>query len=162
ADDCYSIADVAVDGSSIGAVAGYTITDVHGGHTIAATFSLNHYDVVASAGAGGSIAPSGSTTLACGSDQAYAITAADCYSIADVTVDGGSVGALAAYTFANVHAGHTIAATFSFNGPYTIYASAGTGGTIAPSGAVSVVCGTDQGFSVLASDCYSIADVAVD
>jgi hypothetical protein len=65
----------------------------------------------------------------------------------DVAVDGSSIGAVTGYTFTNVHGAHTIAATFSLNGPYTIDASAGTGGTIAPSGAVSVACGADQAFT---------------
>src|SRR6185369_1994842 len=163
ADDCYSIADVAVDGSSIGAVASYTFTNVHGGHTIAATFSFNGpYTIDASAGSGGSIAPSGAVSVVCGTDQSFTVTPDDCYSIADVAVDGGSVGAVGSYTFTNVHGGHTIAATFSLNGPYAIDASAGPGGTIVPSGAVSVACGADQAFTVHADDCYSIADVAVD
>jgi hypothetical protein len=41
--------------------------------------------------------------VACGGDQAFAVTTNDCYSIADVAVDGGSVGAVAGYTFTNVH-----------------------------------------------------------
>src|SRR5439155_1486808 len=112
----------------------------------------------ASAGAGGSIDPSGAVSVACGADQAFAVIPSDCYSIADVAVDGGSVGAAGGYTFTNAHGVHTIEATFSLNGPYTIDASAGTGGTIAPSGAVSVACGADQAFAVIPSDCYSIAD----
>jgi hypothetical protein len=161
--DCYSIADVTVDGGSIGAVAGYTFTNVHGTHTIAATFSLNGpYTIAASAGTGGTIAPAGEVFDACGASQEFTITANDCYSIADVAVDGGSIGAVTAYTFTNMHANHTIAATFSLNGPYTIDASAGTGGAILPSGAVSVACGADQAFTVHVDDCYSIADVAVD
>ena len=42
-----------------------------------------------------------------------------------------------------------------------ITASAGTGGAISPSGAVSVTCGTNQTFSITASACYQIADVLV-
>jgi hypothetical protein len=100
--------------------------------------------------------------VACGAEQAFAIAANDCYSIADVVVDGASQGALAGYTFTNVNANHTIAASFSLNGPYTIAASAGTGGTITPTGAASVACGGEQTFAIAAGDCYTLADVVVD
>jgi len=69
--------------------------------------------IVASAGTGGSISPSGSVMVMNSSDQAFTITADPCYMIADVTVDGGSVGAVSSYTFTNVTADHTIQASFS-------------------------------------------------
>src|SRR6185369_3820104 len=161
ADACYSIADVIIDGSSVGAVSGYTFSNVQTAHTIAATFSLDHYGVAASAGSGGSISPSGTTSVACGTDQDYAIAANACYSIADVTVDGSSVGAVSGYTFSNVQTAHTIAATFSLD-HYGIVASAGSGGSISPSGTTSVTCGATQAFAVTANACRSIADVTVD
>ncbi|MFO1303253.1 MAG: hypothetical protein U1F54_05945 [Burkholderiales bacterium] len=45
---------------------------------------------------------------------------------------------------------------------YTITASAGTGGTITPSGAVSVATGTDQAFTITANPTYRISGVLVD
>ncbi len=45
---------------------------------------------------------------------------------------------------------------------YTVAATAGTGGTISPSGLVSASCGTTQSFSITPNDCYEIADVKVD
>jgi predicted phage tail protein len=127
ANACNSIANVTVDGVSQGAIAGYTFTNVQGTHTIAATFSVNGpYTVTASAGSGGSISPSGAVSVACGATQAFSITANSCRSIANVTVDGVSQGAVAGYTFTNVQGTHTIAATFSVNGPYTVTASAGS------------------------------------
>src|SRR5439155_217993 len=109
----------------------------------------------------GSIAPGGAVSVACGASQSFTITADACYSIANVDVDGGSVGAVASYTFTNVQTNHTISASFSLN-VYTITASAGTGGSISPSGAVSVNCGANQAFSIAADACYSIASVLVD
>ena len=55
--------------------------------------------------------------------------------MADVLVDGVSVGAVTSYTFTNVTANHTIAASFAIN-TYTITATAGANGTIEPAGAV--------------------------
>ena len=59
-----------------------------------------------------------------GADQAFTITPDARYHVADVLVDGVSVGAVTSYTFTNVTANHTIAATFAID-TYTITASAG-------------------------------------
>src|SRR5204862_299136 len=127
-DPCYSIADVLVDGVSVGAVGNYMFTNVTANHTIAASFTLNTYTITASAGAGGSISPSGAVPVTCGANQTFTITPNACYSIADVLVDGVSVGAVGTYTFSNVLTTHTIAASFTLN-TKTITASAGAGGS---------------------------------
>ena len=67
--------------------------------------------------------------------------------MADVLVDGVSVGAVTSYTFTNVTANHTIAASFAID-TYTITASAGANGTISPTGAVSVNYGANQTFTI--------------
>jgi hypothetical protein len=82
--------------------------------------------------------------------------------IADVLVDGVSVGPVSTYTFTKVTTDHTIAASFSTLGPFTITATAGPGGSISPSGAVSVNCGGSQTFSITANPGNDIADVKVD
>jgi hypothetical protein len=71
------------------------------------------FTIAASAGEGGSISPSGDLLVAVGSSQSYAITPDTGYEIADVKVDGESVGAVSTYTFDNVAIGHTIEATFA-------------------------------------------------
>ena len=139
----YHIADVLVDGSSVGAVASYTFTNVTASHTIAASFAINTYTITATAGANGSISPSGAATVNYGGSQTFTITANTGYHIADVLVDGSSVGAVASYTFTNVTAGHTIAASFAIN-TYTITATAGANGSISPSGAATVNYGSSQ------------------
>jgi len=111
-DACQSITDVLVDGASVGPVASYTFSNVTANHTIHASFATTIYTITASAGSGGSIAPNGAVAVSCGSDQSFSITADPCFAIADVLVDGVSVGAVASYTFANVQANHTIAASF--------------------------------------------------
>ena len=78
------------------------------------------FTISATAGAGGSISPSGSVFVAEGSDKVFTITPNSGYHIADVQVDGISVGAVSTYTFTDVAANHTISATFQSTG--------GTGG----------------------------------
>lgn len=112
ADDCYDIADVLVDGVSVGAVAGHTFEDVTADHTIAATFAIRTYTIAASAGPGGTISPAGDVTLECGSEQTFAIAADAGFAIAEVLVDGDPVGPVESYTFSDVRSNGTIAATF--------------------------------------------------
>ena len=71
------------------------------------------YTITATAGEGGSITPNGDVSVKEGASQTFAITADNGYEIADVLVDGNSVGAVETYTFDEVKANHTI--TVSFN-----------------------------------------------
>jgi hypothetical protein len=71
------------------------------------------FTISASAGAGGSISPSGSVSVNFSDSQTFNITADTGYHIVDVTVDGSSVGAVSSYSFTNVQAAHTISAMFA-------------------------------------------------
>ena len=108
---CYRVADVLVDGVSVGTPTSYTFTNVTADHSISVSF-VNTYPIAASAAAHGSIAPSGTIQVLCGTSQTYTITADADYHVADVLVDGVSVGAVGSYTFTNVTTAHTIAASF--------------------------------------------------
>jgi hypothetical protein len=157
----YHIADVLVDAVSVGPVASYTFTNVVAPHTIAASFAIDVLTITATAGTGGDISPSGSVPVNYGADQTFAITPATCYAIADVLVDGSSVGAVPSYTFNGVTVAHSIAASFALQ-TFTITASAGPNGSISPSGPQVVDCGTDHTFTVTADPGYHIADVQAD
>ena len=111
----FSVADVLVDGASVGAVTSYTFTNVLADHTIAVSFAATTHTITASADANGSVSPSGAVAVNEGTDQAFTITAVNGYHIADVLVDGVSVGAVGSHTFTNVIADHTISATFAAN-----------------------------------------------
>jgi hypothetical protein len=74
--------------------------------------------ITASAGANGSISPTGAVSVAYGTDRMFTITPNSEYSIASVLVDGSPLSSLSTapftYTFPNVVAnGHTIEATFT-------------------------------------------------
>ena len=71
------------------------------------------YTITAAAGEGGAITPAGEVSVKEGASQTFTITASEGYAIADVLVDGQSVGAVDSYTFENVTANHTIAALFT-------------------------------------------------
>ncbi len=108
----YRVTDVLVDGISIGAINNYTFTNVTSAHTISATFALNRYNITSSTGNYGSISPSGNFTVNSGSSFAYTITPSAKYHIADVLVDGISIGNVTSYQFTNITANHAISASF--------------------------------------------------
>ena len=117
----YTIASVTVDGASVGAVSTYTFTNVVANHTIAATFAATTHTITASAGANGTITPSGTVTVNHGTNQSFTITPATGYRVADVLVDGSSVGAVTSYTFTNVTVNHTISASFAATNPIVMH-----------------------------------------
>ncbi len=70
------------------------------------------YMITASAGPGGSISPSGDIRVVAYRSLTLTVTPEEGYRIADVLVDGKSVGPVSAYTFRNVLAAHRISAVF--------------------------------------------------
>jgi len=161
ADEGYSIDDVAVDDESVGAVSEYTFENVTANHTIEASFVSSAFTITATAGTGGSISPDGEVEVGYGNNQTFTISAGEGYSVDDVVVDGGSVGAVSEYTFENVTANHTIEASFATS-TYIITATAGEGGTIDPEGEVAVGHGGSQTFAISAGEGYSVDDVVAD
>ena len=175
--NCYRIASVLVDDVNVTAtvVAAngvYTFENVIADHNIAATFAISTYNITATAGEGGSItANDGNGNVAnCGENKAFTITANEGYRIASVIVDETEnvteavIAAEGVYTFENVTADHSIAATFELipANTYTITATAGVGGTITPNGEVTVYEGDNKSFSIVANGGYRIASVLVD
>ncbi len=71
------------------------------------------YNIVSTAGEGGTISPRGSVWVAMNTNRTFAITANEGYVIIDVLVDGESVGAVSSYTFEKVTRRHTIEAKFA-------------------------------------------------
>jgi subtilisin family serine protease len=143
ANEGYMITDVLVNGFSIGAVSSHSFTNVRDNHTIHAEFTEDtgvSYTIKASSGKGGSISPTGDISVRQGSSQGFTITPANGYYILDVAVDNVSVGAVSSHTFSNVSADHTIRAAFRQlpDESYTITASAGTNGSISPSGTITL------------------------
>ena len=71
------------------------------------------HTITATAGAGGSISPEGTVKISDQMNRTFTITPNEGYIIADVKVDGKSVGPRETYSFEKVTADHTIEATFS-------------------------------------------------
>jgi GH18 family chitinase/lysophospholipase L1-like esterase len=157
----YHVADVLVDGVSVGAQSSYTFSNVTADHTISVTFAINTYAITASAGANGSISPSGSVSVNYGASRAFTITPATGYHVADVLVDSVSQGAITSYTFSNITAAHTISVTFAVD-TYTIHATAGSHGTISPAGDTVKTYGQSQTYTITPSNGYKVDVIQID
>jgi uncharacterized repeat protein (TIGR02543 family) len=157
----YHVADVKVDGVSVGPVTTYTFNNLNANHTIEVSFAIDQYTLIATAGPNGGIIPSGPMTVDHGGTLTFTITPNPGYRISDVKVDGVSVGSVTTYTFTNVTSAHAIEALFAIN-QHTIMAAAGSNGTITPSGSIAVDDGGSQTFTITPNTGYRILDVEVD
>jgi hypothetical protein len=161
-DSGYHVADVLVDGVSVGTGTTYHFGPLTSDHTISVTFSaLPTFAIVATAGSGGAISPSGTQNITTGFDATFTITPDPGHHIVSVLVDGNPAGAIGSYTFHNVTAAHTISATFAID-TFSIITSAGAGGAISPSGTRIVDWGTTTTFTITPVAGYHIVNVFVD
>jgi hypothetical protein len=124
--------------SAVGAhTVAYRSHDKAGNVETAKTCQVNigsSFTITASAGAHGQISPSGAQTLGAGSSQSFTITPDSGYHVADVLVDGASVGAVTSYTFAGLGADHSIAASFAADPVATATVTWPNGGESMPAG----------------------------
>lgn len=130
-----------------------------GGGTPAGNYTF--FNISASAEAGGSISPSGTTTLVKGDSKTFSITPSSGYKISGVKVDGTSVGAVSSYTFSNITSGHTINVEFASNASVSVGGAAlgdGGSGTLKSGNATKSGYGVTANVSVAAS---YISDVTV-
>jgi len=162
-DECRHIADVKIDGDSVGMRESYCFTNLTGDHTIEAVFATDIHTVTATSEGCGSIDPPGNTNLECGTDQRFTITPEPCCILEDVRVNGKSAGPVTEYTFENVTSDHhRIHAVFAEAPPVTIKTVAGEGGSISPADA-TMECGTgEKCLTITPDECYHIADVTAD
>jgi len=157
----YHVDSVFADGAYVGSMTNYTFTNVQGNHMISAKFAITQYTISASAGSNGLISPSGSVVVNSGANQSFSFTANGGYQVDSVIVDGVNQGPMGGYTFSGVVANHTIRVTYTLS-QYTVTATAGTHGSISPSGGVMVNYGTDTTFTFTPDAGYHIDSVFVD
>lgn len=157
----HRIDDVLVDGNSIGPVSGYTFANINMNHTIHATFKVEAYSITAVAGPNGTITPSGVTSVGYLGSQSYTITPSAGYHIADVLIDGLSIGVVSTYDFVNITTSHIISATFAID-TFIISSTAGSHGIITPEGITIVEYNTNQKYLIVPDIGYRILNVLLD
>ena len=89
-----------------------TTVYAHWTYTGGGSSGYSYYTIKATAGTGGSISPSGNVSVREGRDQTFTITPDKGYAVANVKIDGKSIGAVKSYTFENVSRTHTIEVIF--------------------------------------------------
>jgi uncharacterized protein (TIGR02145 family) len=152
----YEINQVLIDGTNNPAAVAageYTFTDVNANHTIHVTFKfivvnpIIHSIIATVVGGNGTITPQGTVWVSHGENQTFTFAPATCYEIDKVLVNGAPVAVTGnSYTFTNVITNHTISVSYKRK-VFTITASANAGGTITPSGNITVLCGNNQTFT---------------
>jgi hypothetical protein len=146
----YHVADVLVNGASVGAVSTYTFTNVTKNSTISATFAegTSTFSITTNAGPNGSISPAATQTVASGADATFTVTPAAGYYLDTLTVNGSAVavdGRATTYVFKNVTADQTIAATFQASPTLctvTPTVVGGFGGSVMPTSTFSMPAGS--------------------
>ena len=166
-DSCYEIADVLVDGVSMGAITTYTFDSITADHIIAVNAVVKTYTITSSVSdvLGGTVTPLGETTVNCGDSQNYTVTVNEGYVIEDVLVNGTSVGVVNSYFFENVTGDSTIEVVFHALAvdSFQIVASVRSGnGTINPAGTINVARGASQTFTMIPDEFYRVFEVYVD
>jgi len=150
------VQDVLVDGSSVGAVTGYTFHDVVASHTIRASFAVDTHTLTYIPGTGGSITgPNPQAVEHGGSGNPVTAVADACFDFVRWS-DGSTDNPR---TDTNVTADRTFDAAFAASGPYTLTYEAGSGGSIRGTQAQTVACGHD-GTEVTAvpASCFHFVD----
>jgi probable HAF family extracellular repeat protein len=100
--------------NNAGQAAGSSIPATGGLHAVLWTIlpAPPTFTIAASAGPGGTISPTGNTTVTIGTHHTFTIVPNPNYHVLNVVVDGAPQGPIMTYTFSNVTTGHTISATF--------------------------------------------------
>ncbi|PCJ60251.1 MAG: hypothetical protein COA79_08755 [Planctomycetota bacterium] len=161
----YEIDYVELDGSNLGALTSYTISNVTSAHTLKVfyIFSAVVHSITASSGSNGGISPDGNVAVVDSNNQSFTISPDSGYEINDVLVNGSSVGTSSTYSFMNVTTDQTISATFkAINTFYTITVTSDSNGNVVPEGAVIVNGNTTKSFDIVPNKGYQVESIKLD
>lgn len=82
-------------------------------HSRNSNYKSPRHSIESNSAPGGTISPSGNSTFSTGASGTYIVQADPGYHIADVVVDGKSMGAMQRHTFEKLSQDHTISAKFT-------------------------------------------------
>ncbi len=178
ANEGYMISQVLVDGLPVlltgSSVMTYTFNNVTSDHTISASFAaipiISSYKVKAIAAYGNARVTPPEQTVQGGSSVSILINPDAGYYITGLTDNGVSVSLNSivnngndtyTYTIPFVSEDHNVIVTLEKH-KYTIFAMAGEGGKISPSGSISVQYGSKQVFNIIPDSGYRINQIIID
>ena len=158
--------DVIVDGISMGPITTYTFTNIDASHTIQAITNTATFTVTVTQPANGAITP-GTQLFNYGATPSFTVTPGMGYSITTITVNGTpasvtpNASGIATITLAPLAANATVTATMAVK-TYTITATAGTNGSITPSGVATINYGANSAvYTFTPAAGYEVAQVTV-
>ncbi|WP_224983405.1 beta strand repeat-containing protein [Geomonas agri] len=169
-DPGYKLAFITVGAVTVSPTAtSYTFDNISADVNVTATFVPDYHAITAivttvpGTSTGGKVGTT-STLVLDGNDYFLNVWPAHGYTVT-ANLDGADVTAQViangGYQFTGVTADHNLAVTFTANPTYTITTSAGTGGSISPSGPVQLLGSTSQTFSITPAAGYAIQNVTV-
>jgi hypothetical protein len=121
--------------------------------------TIETYTITESHGVGGSVTPSGVSTVIAGSEITYNITPYAGYRINEIRVNGSLQTVSNPFTFTPT--GNS-AIGISFSAGYTITESHNSGGSVTPSGITNVTSGSQITYNITPSTGYVIKEIRVD
>ena len=135
----------------------HTVTNIQENTTVKVFFKRIHHTITASASDGGSISPSGSVDVICGTSKIFFAYPDKCHEIDQWIVNGEPVsnGGNNYYSISNVQAEGTIHVTFKIK-TYTVTPASGSGGSISPSVVQTIACGDDITFTATPNSCKEV------
>ena len=137
-------------------------TAINADHNISVTFAQFMYTITATAGTHGTVngAEVVSANIAYGSNYALTFTPDANYQVADVVVDGVTVGAVDSYEFINVTANHTVEVSFEAI-MYTLTATSNMEGCTITPATTTVQAGSNVSYTLsAASGCHLLNVIA--
>lgn len=135
-------------------------TAINADHSVNVTFAQFMYTITATAGANGTVndAAAVSANVAYGSNYALTFTPEANYQVADVVVDGVSVGAVNSYEFINITENHIVAVTFEAT-MYTLTATSNAEGCTITPATTTVQAGSNVSYTLSAASGYHLLNV---
>lgn len=151
--DGWDVADVTVNGASVGPVSSYVMENILSDGVVEVSFEQGEdpgvdpdpdpggdpdpdpdpeattFAIRATSGNHGHISPEGEVSVVKGADAAFTFVPDGGFRVSDVVVDGKSIGVPSAYTLRKVEADHTIHVEFA-----PVYDTPGSGGSGSSSG----------------------------
>ena len=116
ADDNYQVADVVIDGVSMGAITSYEFINITANHNVVVTFEAIMYTLTATSNIDACTITPATTTVQAGSNVAYTLTVANGYHLVNVVANGEEVVVTNnAFTISDVQSDYTIFANFASN-----------------------------------------------
>ena len=161
-DENYQLDYLLVDSLVIGPKSSYHFFDIQSDHSIKAIFKSRTIYVTIEAGKRGTIEPSGQILVDAGSDLDIKFIPDPGYEVAEILINGASIGQATSHKLYNIHSSISVSATFKPIIAQTIYASSDENGSISPEGEIKVSGGLSQSFTFVPNETFQVAKVFID